>query len=266
MDNYQRILLILGILYTPWFLFAQSSSLQPLPEKLTDIPSKPSPARFINDFANMLTMEEERLLEYKLRNYEDSTSTQLVIVAVYSLNGYNLEEYAIQIAREWGIGQREKDNGLLILISKSEHKIRLEIGYGLEGVVSDIMAGRIITNYLQPNFRKGAYYKGLDEATDTIIGLTNGLFKPTHLSPFWNVGRIFGYFTFVLLLISMFVSYARVYRRMMIFMAVGWTGIVEYIFVHYEGTQESYIWLVLSPFYVILYLCFNYWGKKYYKA
>jgi len=143
------------------------------------IPKKPSPPRLVNDFANMLTPEQEQALENKLVAYNDSTSSQIAVVTVQSLEGYEDEEYALALGREWGVGGKEFNNGVVVLISRDERKSRIEVGYGLEGAIPDITAKTIIENELLPSFREGNYYRGLDRATDALIRAAAGEYKAT---------------------------------------------------------------------------------------
>lgn len=141
------------------------------------IPDKPSPARFVNDFADVIPPGEEQVLEQRLSKYADSTSTQMVIVTVGSLEGYAVEEYSYKIASTWGIGQKGKNNGLLILVAPAERKMRIEVGYGLEGVVTDIQSKHIITDLMKPRFKEGNYAAGLNDATNALIQMMAGTYK-----------------------------------------------------------------------------------------
>src|SRR5688500_8082763 len=134
-----------------------------------DIPVKPTPPRLVNDLADVLTPEQENGLERKLVAYDDSTSNQIAIVLIKTLNNYPIEEYALKLFRDWGIGNQTTNNGILILSAIDDRKIRIETGYGLEGAVPDIIANQIITNDIGPSFREENYYDGLDKATNSII-------------------------------------------------------------------------------------------------
>ena len=151
---YMKRLLVFIFLLTSFCVNAQIDKV---------IPKKPSPPRLVNDFAGMLTPEQVHALENKLVAYNDSTSSQIAVVTVESLEGYEDEEYALALGREWGVGGRDFNNGVIILISKQDRKSRIEVGYGLEGAIPDITAKTIIEHDLTPNFREGNYYRGLDE-------------------------------------------------------------------------------------------------------
>lgn len=146
------------------------------------IPSKPSPPKLVNDFTgNFLTSYQKEALETKLVRYDDSTSNQITIVVVQSLEGYSVDEYAFELGRKWGVGNKEFNNGIVILISTGggtgNRKAAIAVGYGLEGAIPDLTAKSIIDNNIIPNFKEGNYYRGLDEATDNIIKAAEGRYK-----------------------------------------------------------------------------------------
>lgn len=179
------------LIYT--FLFLLLSSIVSVGQNL---PEKPNPPRLVNDFANILKPQEQALLEQKLRKYNDTTSTQISIVTLKSLDGYDISEYAIELGRKWGIGQKDKNNGILILIKpklgNERGQVFIATGYGMEGSVIDSKAGEIIRKILTPNFKNNQFYKGLDEATSMLIQISAGEFKkdkksPTAVSPLTTV-------------------------------------------------------------------------------
>ena len=141
-----------------------------------DFPERPEPPQLVNDFAGILNPSQRESLETKLVNYDDSTSTQIAIVTIPSLNGYDVAQYAVELAEGWGIGQEGQDNGILILVALEERRMNISTGYGTEAFVPDIMANRIIDRTLAPNFKNGNYYKGLDEATGILMSLLSGQF------------------------------------------------------------------------------------------
>lgn len=136
--------------------------------------------KLVNDFADILTDEQEAALERKLVAYDDSTSTQITIVTLRTLRDsikgleYEDEEMALYIMETWGVGQKGKDNGIVILVVNAERKIRIEVGYGLEGAIPDSRASDIITYDMTPNFREGNFYRGLDQATNSIFKAAAG--------------------------------------------------------------------------------------------
>lgn len=141
------------------------------------IPAPSVPPRLVNDFTKTLTEQQRQALEYKLVAYDDSTSNQIVIALVNDLNGYDPVEYAVALGRKWGVGGKEFNNGVVVLISKETRDVFIATGYGLEGAIPDITAKSIIDNSLLPNFKQGNFYRGLDETTDDIIKAAAGEYK-----------------------------------------------------------------------------------------
>lgn len=146
-----------------------------------DFPEKQNPPRLVNDFGRFLSPGEIDALESKLLSYEDSTSTQIAIVTVNDLKGYDQGDYANRLFEKWEIGQKGKDNGILILFSIdtiSEKKgVFIEVGYGLESKIPDGVAKGIINETMIPYFKQGQYYQGLDVALDEIMQRASGEFK-----------------------------------------------------------------------------------------
>lgn len=142
-----------------------------------NIQTKPNPPVAVNDFANMLEPFQKQALEQKIRNYNDSTSSAIVIITVPDLQGYDIAELSLKYLREWGIGVQGKNNGVLILVSKAERKARIETGYGMEGVIPDITAKEIIDDRMIPSFKQEDYYRGFDNAIDAIILAAAGEYK-----------------------------------------------------------------------------------------
>ncbi len=143
-----------------------------------DIPQKPNPARLVNDFVGgLLNQNQINQLEQKLKLYMDSTSTQVAIVIVKSVQPYDISEYAVKLGREWGIGQKDKNNGILLLWAPGDRKIYIATGYGAEGGLTDARSKRIIEQTIKPYFKQLQYYEGLNAATDDIIKYQSGEFK-----------------------------------------------------------------------------------------
>jgi uncharacterized protein len=144
------------------------------------IPDRPNPPRLVNDFAKMLSSDEVNSLERKLVSFNDSTSTQIAIVTVTSLEGTDITEFAQQLAEKWGIGQKGLNNGVLILVKpKTEDSrglVKIAQGYGLEGVMPDLICSEIVDREIIPSFKNGDYYGGLDKATNTLMSLARGEF------------------------------------------------------------------------------------------
>jgi len=145
------------------------------------IPKKPVPPRLVNDYVSLLDNNQINLLEQKLAEFANSTGNQIVVAVVDDLGGYDPGEFAFKLGEEWGIGQKGKDNGIVILIKptggEGERKVYISVGYGLEGVIPDAIANRIVNNELLPNFRQGKFYEGLNAASDLLISLANKEFS-----------------------------------------------------------------------------------------
>ena len=129
----------------------------------------------------LLKAEEVSMLEQKLVAFNDSTSTQIAIVIVPSLGGYDKADYAQRLGEKWGIGQKGKNNGVLILVkpktADSNGQVQISTGYGIEGAIPDILSGEIIDREILPSFRNGEYYEGLDKATNTMMSLARKEFS-----------------------------------------------------------------------------------------
>lgn len=154
---------LLFIIFLPFLLNAQ------------DFPIKPS--NYITDEANILSDEQEQLLNTKLRSFEDSSTNQIFIYIASSLNGKDLSSYSQDIFHEWKIGQGDKNNGVLISIFIDDHKFRIHTGYGLEGVLPDIVTKHIQDNDMRPLFKKNQYYEGIDKGVDQLMYYSAHEFK-----------------------------------------------------------------------------------------
>jgi uncharacterized protein len=138
---------------------------------------------YVNDYAGMLSASQRSALEALLREHEERTTNQVVILTIPSLEGESLEEFSIKVAHG-RIGQKGKDNGVLLLVARKERKIRIEVGYGLEGALTDAESASIIRDVITPAFKAGNYYAGLLGGSQAIIQAIKGEFRsaggPTH--------------------------------------------------------------------------------------
>ncbi len=135
----------------------------------------PSAVGYVNDFANVLPPETKRFMEAELKDYADRTTNQIAVVTVKSLEGLPVEEYTINLATKWGVGQKGKDNGVMLLMALKERKVRIEVGYGLEGDLTDLKSGRIIKDTIVPYFKKGEMAQGIQSGVDEIINVIGDL-------------------------------------------------------------------------------------------
>lgn len=147
------------------------------------IPDRPAgQPMLVNDLTgNFLTHEQVVALEQKLEAYNDSTSNQVAVVVVDDLKGYSAGDYAVALGRKWGVGNKNFNNGVVLLVSTGggagNRDVFIAPGYGLEGVITDLVADAIVDNELVPNFKAGNYYRGIDEATDAIFQAAAGRYK-----------------------------------------------------------------------------------------
>jgi uncharacterized protein len=140
-----------------------------------DFPAKPD--KLVNDYTGTLSAGQLQQLEQKLVAFDDSTSIQVAIAILKSVGEYDINEYALELGRKWGVGTKGKDNGVMIVVALGDRKIAIQTGYGVEGVLPDMYTRRIIDNDIKPYFKAGNYYKGLDAGTDAIISVTKGEYK-----------------------------------------------------------------------------------------
>ncbi len=134
----------------------------------------PQPVGYVNDFADIISSPVEAELETKLENFKASTGDELAVVTLKSLNGDTVENTAVDLFKQWGIGQKDKDNGVLFLVASNERKMKIEVGYGLEPVLTDSRAGRIIRDDVTPDFKNNNYDAGISKGVDSIIAVTSG--------------------------------------------------------------------------------------------
>lgn len=142
-----------------------------------NIPAASNPPRLVNDFANVMTADQKQDLENKLVAYDDSTSIQIAVVTIQTTGDYAIEDYALKILRDWKVGNKKTNNGLVILAAIQDHKVYIATGYGMEGVLPDATTKEIVENEIVPNFKQNNYYRGFDLATDAIIQAARGEYQ-----------------------------------------------------------------------------------------
>jgi uncharacterized protein len=128
-------------------------------------------AGFVNDFANIISAQDKQAIEVKLQSLKDSTNAEVAVVTVASLGGDTVENYAVKLFQEWGIGVKGKDNGLLILVAPNEREARIEVGYGWESVITDLQAGQIVRNVMVPAFKDNDYSGGISDTVDAVVAV-----------------------------------------------------------------------------------------------
>lgn len=186
------------------------STLQLLPAQTDEqlFPAKPVPEVYVHDYAGWLDAGQKQYLEQKLRTYFDTTSTAVVIMIRSDIGDYDKSSYAFELANKWGIGKKSKDNGVLMLIKSEppERGIFIATGYGVEGALPDITAGRIIRNTMAPYFREQRYFEGIDAGVNDIFKALAGEFTADQDAgdddPAWVLLLVFAFFILLFLFIA----------------------------------------------------------------
>jgi uncharacterized protein len=162
MTFFKRIILSLCLVACSSYVFAQQ------------FPARPNPPKLVNDFTNTLTPDQVNGLENKLVALDDATSTQIAVVIVESTNGASISDYNAELLRQWQVGSKAKNNGVVLLVAKNDRKLDIATGYGLEGALSDAQAKSIIDDIIVPNFKGQDYYRGISLGTDAIVQAVKG--------------------------------------------------------------------------------------------
>jgi uncharacterized protein len=166
----------------------------------------PAPVGYVNDFANILSSETKQNLEQRLTQLEKDSTIEISVVTVESLGGTTVEDYAARLFENWQIGKKDKDNGVLFLIAPNERETKIEVGYGLEPVLTDAQAGRILDSYVVPAFRDGDYNKGVNDGVSALIKIVHG--EEVNLEPATSAEAEDGNGVWILLVIvAIFLSY-----------------------------------------------------------
>lgn len=146
-------------------------------ESRFDVPERPSPPRLVNDLTGTLSGGEREALERKLVAFADSTGSQVAVVLVPTTDDVAPVDYATEILREWGVGRAGVDDGVVLLVAVEDREVFIATGFGAEGALTDATAGTIVRTVIVPRFRQGAFYAGIDEATDAIVAALSGEFE-----------------------------------------------------------------------------------------
>ncbi len=135
---------------------------------------KPTQQKLVNDFAGILTIEQQGALEQKLIDLDNNTSTQIAIVIVPKLGGNDIADFNQKLLRAWGVGGKKNNNGVVLLISAEDRKLNIATGYGVEGALPDVTCKHIIDNDIVPSFKNNDYYRGIDNGINSIILAVKG--------------------------------------------------------------------------------------------
>jgi len=180
-----------------------------------DLPARPSPPRLVVDYAGILSANERNALENKLVRFNDTTSNQILILLTSDLWGYEISELADRIGDEWGVGQKESDNGIVVVVKPKIGNNRgfahIAVGYGLDGAIPDITAGHVYEYGMLPFFKQNDYYGGLDAATTVLMELAAGEYTSDEYASRANGG--IWRFAPILFLIALFILISRLSRR-----------------------------------------------------
>lgn len=177
-----------------------------------DIPPKPSlQTSYYEIGTQLLDANQQKQIEQKLIRYADSTSTQIVVVVVPNTGGNDIDAYKVDLSHAWGIGQKGKDNGVLLLIAKDDRKVAIASGYGVEHLLTDALSNRIIDEQIVPSFKTGNFYEGIDNGTTAMMKALNGEYKEerTNLRRSGKSGSGLSVIPFIILIIIIIVIIIR---------------------------------------------------------
>lgn len=142
-----------------------------------EFPPKPNPPKLVNDYSGTLAPDDIRRLEEVLVAFDDSTSVQIGVVVISTLDGYPISDYAFELGEKWGIGDKKKNSGALLLIAIKDRKMFIATGYGLEATLPDARCRRIIETDIAPDFKRGLYYEGIKAGTESMMKAVKGEYK-----------------------------------------------------------------------------------------
>lgn len=167
----------------------------------------------VNDYAQLLSPSTRHQLEGSLKAFEADQSTQIVVLTVPSLEGDSLEEFSIRVAEQWKIGQKDLDNGAILLIARNDRKLRIEVGYGLEGTLTDLTSGRIIRNIITPRFKEGDFDQGIIDGVSAMMAAVKGEFSGTDSTAGKKSGGFMDSAGFIYMLFIFFFIVSRMLRH-----------------------------------------------------
>jgi uncharacterized protein len=173
-----------------------------------EYPFAPLKNKWVYDYAGILLSIEEQLLNKRLKSFHDTSNNELVIVTIPTLNGEPIEEFTNNLFNKWGIGSYKSNNGILILVAHKERKVRIEVGYGLEATLPDLLCYQIIASSISPSFKNFKYYEGLDNAITDIAQVIKGEFKPKIKKPDTISGYALAFIIFLIIFVLLpFINY-----------------------------------------------------------
>lgn len=198
----------------------------------------------VNDTAGMLPIEVREHLEAKLAEFEKASGAQVAVLTIASLEGEPLEEYALKVAQTWKLGRKGVDDGALLLVARDDRKMRIEVGYGLEGKLTDIACKRILDDVMRPAFRDGEFGRGVESGVDAMIGTIQGkdvlpavgVGSRRTAAPPTLAARLAGTLIFVLVI-----------------------GVFSFLALFGKGCMSWFLYVFLMPFYAMFPAAF--WGR-----
>lgn len=201
------------------FLLITFATLFTVFSAFAEIPERPNPPKLVNDFAGLMTDAEKSFLEDTLAQFARSTSTQIVVVTVPDLDGYDPGDYAFRLGEKWGVGQKDKDNGVVILLKpkqgNSKGQVFIATGYGLEGILPDAVVNSTVIDYeMMPYFRENNYFKGIAAGVKVIMEITRGEYTAEQYKQSYekkNDGIIPAILIFIFIFVLMFRGKSRRY-------------------------------------------------------
>ena len=193
----------------------------------------PSLKARVTDLTNTLTTQQIKTLEEKLHNFEEQKGSQVAVLIIPTTDPETIEQYGIRVAEAWKIGREDVDDGVILIVAKDDRKLRIEVGYGLEGALPDAYAKRIIENIIVPDFRKGQFYQGLSDGVGAIMGLIDGEDLPeVTQAPTTTLGvktEKFFIFLIMIVLLALSIVKAMIKKSKYKWLATIITGIIAWL-------------------------------------
>ncbi len=196
-------------------------------QEVKDLPPRPQPATLVNDFAHSMSADQVAQLESKLDAYAQSTSTQIAVVTIKTLGDYDVADYTLKLFNTWGVGQKDKNNGIMLLAAIDDHKMHITTGQGVQGDLTDALCGRIIRNEITPSFKQGDYFTGFSKGVDSIVAATKGEYVGIAQQP--QQQELPSYIIVVMIMVIFFIFWilGKLRRRGGTYMSgggMGWLG------------------------------------------
>lgn len=200
----KKITSILFLVFASFVVLAQQGQNFSI-DKVINTP--PNPPKLVNDYANILTADQNQTLERKLYQFDDTTTNQVTVIIVPRLDGKDIADVAIELGRKWGVGNKKSNNGVILLVSVEDRKLNISPGYGLEKSLPDLVCQQIIDNIIVPDLKGNDYYAGINHGTDAIIEATKGEFKaPENYTKRGGKASGLGRIIFIIIIIVVFLA------------------------------------------------------------